>query len=98
MCAVRDVLRGDDWSTDAFEDYGRERVERMRRLRFVADLLAVTEVETADNREARRMAKFADLQATDPRVLATLLAAFGGPESVPAETFDDEILDVIRSA
>jgi 2-polyprenyl-6-methoxyphenol hydroxylase-like FAD-dependent oxidoreductase len=95
--SVRDVLRGDDWSPAAFEEYGNERMERMRRLRFVADTLAITEVEAAGNREARR-AKFLELQATDPRVLNGFLAAFGGPETVPEDTFDDEILATIRSA
>ena len=58
--SVRDVLRGDDWSRAAFGDYGEERRERMRRLRFISNTLAITEAEHADNREARR-AKWGEL-------------------------------------
>jgi 2-polyprenyl-6-methoxyphenol hydroxylase-like FAD-dependent oxidoreductase len=94
---VRDVLRGDDWSPAAFEGYGEERMERMRRLRFIATVLAVVEVEEADNREARRV-KFGELQANDPRALAMLIASFGGPETAPADIFDEEIFEIIRAA
>jgi 2-polyprenyl-6-methoxyphenol hydroxylase-like FAD-dependent oxidoreductase len=94
---VRDVLRGDDWSPAAFEGYGEERMERMRRLRFIANVLAITEVEEADNRDARR-AKFGEMQANDPRALAMLIASFGGPETAPADVFDDEIFAIIRAA
>ena len=95
--SVRDVLRGEDWSPDAFEGYADERNERMRRLRFIADMLAIAEAEGADNREARR-AKYAEMQANDPRILNLMIAAFGGPENAPAETFDPEILAAIRAA
>jgi 2-polyprenyl-6-methoxyphenol hydroxylase-like FAD-dependent oxidoreductase len=94
---VREVLRGDDWSPAAFESYGEERMERMRRLRFIADVLAVVEVEAADNREARRV-KFGEMQANDPRALALLIASFGGPEMAPPDVFDEEIFSIIRAA
>ena len=38
----------------AFGDYGEERTERLRRLRFIANTVAITEAEDADNRDARR--------------------------------------------
>ena len=39
---VSDALLGaDDWSPGLFEDYGRERLERMRRLRAVAQIYAL---------------------------------------------------------
>jgi 2-polyprenyl-6-methoxyphenol hydroxylase-like FAD-dependent oxidoreductase len=94
---VRDVLRGDDWSTDAFGEYGEERRERMRRLRFMANTLAITEIEDADNREARR-AKWGELMETDPRVFPLLIGALGGPETVPADSFADELLAAVRAA
>jgi 2-polyprenyl-6-methoxyphenol hydroxylase-like FAD-dependent oxidoreductase len=94
---VRDVLRGDDWSPAAFEGYAEERRERMRRLRFIANSIAIVEVEDADNREARR-AKWAELFASDPRVFMLLAAAFGGPENAPADAFADELHALVRAA
>ena len=48
-----------------------ERKERMRRLRFIANTVAITEAEDADNREARR-AKWGELMATDERAFLVL--------------------------
>jgi 2-polyprenyl-6-methoxyphenol hydroxylase-like FAD-dependent oxidoreductase len=95
--SVRDVLRGDNWSRAAFGDYGEERRERMRRLRFIADTLAITEAEHADNREARR-AKWGELMATDPRAFLVTVGALAGPESVPADAFADELHAAVRAA
>ena len=91
------MLRGSDWSPEAFDDYGTERIERMRRLRFVANTVAITEAEDADNREARR-AKWGELQSTDERAFLVLAAAFGGPEIAPAEAFADELHAAVRAA
>ena len=63
----------------------------MRRLRFIANTVAVTEAEDADNREARR-AKWGELLATDPRAFLLIVGALGGPETVPDDSFDDELL------
>ena len=93
---VRDVLRGDDWSPAAFGEYAEERSERLRRLRFIANTVAVTEAEDADNRDARR-AKWGELMATDPRAFLLLVGAFGGPETTPADSFDEELLAIVRA-
>ena len=94
---VRDVLRGDDWSTAAFGDYGAERRERMRRLRFIANTVSIVEAEQAENREARRQ-KWGEMRAADPRVLMLLVGAFGGPETAPSDAFDDELHAAVRAA
>jgi 2-polyprenyl-6-methoxyphenol hydroxylase-like FAD-dependent oxidoreductase len=94
---VRDVLRGDDWSPAAFGEYGEERRERLRRLRFIANTVAITEAEDADNRDARR-AKWGELLASDPRAFLLLVAAFGGPETAPADSFAEELHAVVRAA
>jgi hypothetical protein len=94
---VRDVLRGDDWSRAAFGDYGEERRERMRRLRFISDTLAITEAEQADNREARR-AKWGELMETDPRAFLLSIGALTGPEMVPDDAFADELHAAVRAA
>ena len=95
--SVRDVLRGDDWSPAAFGDYGEERRERLRRLRFIANTVAIAEVEDADNRDARR-AKWGELLASDPRAFLLMVGAFGGPENVPADSFADELHAAVRAA
>jgi menaquinone-9 beta-reductase len=95
--SVRDVLRGDDWSRAAFGDYGEERRERMRRLRFISDTVAITEAEAADNHEARR-AKWGELMATDPRAFLVTVGALSGPETVPEDAFADELHAAIRAA
>jgi 2-polyprenyl-6-methoxyphenol hydroxylase-like FAD-dependent oxidoreductase len=94
---VRDVLRGDDWSAGAFEEYAMERNERMRRLRFIANTVAITEAEDADNRDARRE-KWEELMASDERAFLVLAAAFGGPEMAPADAFADELHATVRAA
>jgi 2-polyprenyl-6-methoxyphenol hydroxylase-like FAD-dependent oxidoreductase len=94
---VRDVLRGSDWSPDAFDDYAAERQERMRRLRFIANTVAITEAEDADNREARR-ARWGELMETDERAFLVLASAFGGPEIAPPEAFADELHAAVRAA
>jgi 2-polyprenyl-6-methoxyphenol hydroxylase-like FAD-dependent oxidoreductase len=95
--SVRDALRGSDWSEGAFDDYAAERRERMRRLRFIADTVAITEAEDADNREARR-AKWAELMTTDERAFLVLASAFAGPETAPADVFADELHAMLRAA
>jgi 2-polyprenyl-6-methoxyphenol hydroxylase-like FAD-dependent oxidoreductase len=94
---VRDVLRGGGWSAEAFGEYATERQERMRRLRFVANTVAITEAEDADNREARRT-KWGELQATVERAFLVLASAFGGPEIAPADAFADELHAAVRAA
>jgi len=94
---VRDVLRGNDWGEAAFDDYATERRERMRRLRFIADTIAIAEAEDADNREARRT-KWGELAQTDERAFLVMLGAFGGPEVPPPEAFADELHAAVRAA
>jgi 2-polyprenyl-6-methoxyphenol hydroxylase-like FAD-dependent oxidoreductase len=94
---VRDVLRGDDWSPAAFEEYATERRERMRRLRFCANTVAIIEAEDADNREARR-AKWDELMTTDSRAFMALASMLAGPETAPADVFAAELHEMVRAA
>jgi 2-polyprenyl-6-methoxyphenol hydroxylase-like FAD-dependent oxidoreductase len=96
---VRDLVLATARGPIDFRPYGEERFERMRRLRLIADVLAVTEVEDgADNRAARRA--FAGQKAAQlaPDYLPLIAGAFAGPETIPGELVDDAILDRIRSA
>jgi 2-polyprenyl-6-methoxyphenol hydroxylase-like FAD-dependent oxidoreductase len=96
---VRDLVLATARGPIDFRPYGEERIERMRRLRLIADVLAVTEVEDgADNRGARRA--FAGQKATElaPDYFPLIAGAFAGPETIPGELVDEAILDRIRSA
>jgi 2-polyprenyl-6-methoxyphenol hydroxylase-like FAD-dependent oxidoreductase len=94
---VRDVVRGGDLGVGAFIDYATERLERMRRLRTTSTLLAAAMADACENREARR-AKFFELQASEPLMLANMIGAFGGPENAPAEAYDGRLLATIQAA
>ncbi len=88
---VRDVmLGGADWSPAAFAPYVEERRERMRRLRFVAALDSTLENEFGPAAEARR-ARARERQLADPSLLSWFLAAFAGPDALPAEAFDPSV-------
>jgi 2-polyprenyl-6-methoxyphenol hydroxylase-like FAD-dependent oxidoreductase len=100
--ALRDVrivgdtlLQSDDWSPEAFRPYGEERVERMRRVRFNADLLAATLIELSDpqarfDTQVRRL--------SDPMTLQGLLTTFTGPENAPPEAFTKEAFENVVQA
>jgi 2-polyprenyl-6-methoxyphenol hydroxylase-like FAD-dependent oxidoreductase len=94
---VRDVLRGGDWKPAAFAAYGAERVERMRRLRAAANLIAAAFAEGCPDRVARR-ARFFELQQSEPLMMGSLIGVFGGPENGPPEAFDGRLVDMIRAA
>ncbi len=95
---IRDLVLDGARTPEAFAPYGAERAARMARLRFVADVLAVTQAEDADNHSARRQFLAAKLAAMDPEVFPLLVGAFAGPESIPDEVLDPGLLDRIRRA
>ena len=95
---VRDLVVDGARQPADFAPYAEERVERMRRLRLVADIIAVTMVEDGDNRDARRRYLGDKMGAMDPEVFPLLFGVFAGPENIPAELVDEGILDRIRSA
>jgi menaquinone-9 beta-reductase len=95
---VRDLVLEDARDAAAFSPYGEERRVRMERVRFIADVLAVTQAEDADNRAARRALVAEKMATMDPELLGVLTGAFTGPETVPDELFDPGLLDRIRAA
>ena len=95
---VRDLILGGGTTPADFVPYGQERLDRMRRLRLLADVVSVTFAEDADNRQARRAWMGERQAAMDPEVFPLVAGIFAGPETVPAELVDDGILDRIRSA
>jgi len=95
---TRDLILAGATAAADFAPYGEERVERMRRLRLLADVVAVTFAEDADNRPARRAWVGERFAAMDPEVFPLFAGILAGPETVPPELVDDAILDRIRSA
>ena len=93
--AMRDVrlvsetmLAGDDWSPAAFASYATERDDRMRRLRFFADLVTTLNVEFVPEAiERRRRADERFL--ADPELFMLRAGVFVGPEVTPADLFCD---------
>jgi 2-polyprenyl-6-methoxyphenol hydroxylase-like FAD-dependent oxidoreductase len=95
---VRDLVLEGACTPETFSDYGQERLTRMERLRFIADVIAVTQAEDADNRAARRAFVGEKMAAMDPEIFSLLLGAFAGPETVPAELINPRLLERIRAA
>ncbi|MCA1706843.1 MAG: FAD-dependent monooxygenase [Actinobacteria bacterium] len=92
---VSEILRsGSDWSPTAFEPYGEERRERMRRLRLAARIRTdITTTFTQDG--ATRRKAYNRVWRTDPVLGGTRLAVQLGPEKVAAEAFEPEAVDRI---
>jgi 2-polyprenyl-6-methoxyphenol hydroxylase-like FAD-dependent oxidoreductase len=93
---IRDLILDGARQPKDFAPYGAERSERMEKLRLLADVVAVTQAEDADNRPARRALLQNKLASGE--VLPLFLGGFAGPETVPKEMVDSSLLDAIRSA
>lgn len=70
----------------------------MRRLRFLADVMSVSQAEDADNRGARRAFMLERMARMDPEIMGLLMGMFAGPENVPDELIDEGLLSRIRAA
>lgn len=95
---VRDLVLDGARDSAAFASYGEQRAAQMERLRFAADLIAVTQAEDADNRTARRAMVIEKMAAMDEEVMSVLIGAFAGPETIPQERLDPGLLERIRNA
>jgi 2-polyprenyl-6-methoxyphenol hydroxylase-like FAD-dependent oxidoreductase len=94
---VRDIVQAGALSPAAFAPYGEERAERLRRLWYIATVLAVAMAEDCDDRLARRQ-RYMQLMQEDPNALMLMIGAFAGPENSPADAFDGRIIDDLRAA
>jgi 2-polyprenyl-6-methoxyphenol hydroxylase-like FAD-dependent oxidoreductase len=95
---VRDLILDGARQPADFAPYGRERSERMRRLRLIADVVSVTFVEDAGNRLARRAFLGEKMASMDAEVFPLVVGFMTGPETIPGQVVHPEILDRIRSA
>ena len=94
---VRDLVLDGARDASVFASYGSERMERMRRLRLIADILAMIQAEDSDRLPARRELFGEKMAAMDPSFFPLVLAAFMGPETAPDELVNESILDEIRA-
>jgi 2-polyprenyl-6-methoxyphenol hydroxylase-like FAD-dependent oxidoreductase len=95
---VRDLVLDGARQPSDFAPYAAERMERMRRLRFGADLVSVTQAEECDNHTARRQFMAAKMASMDPEYFPLLLGLFAGPETIPGELIDDRVIEAVRRA
>ena len=95
---VRDLILDGASQPADFAPYGRERSERMRRLRLIADVTSVTYAEDADNRMARRAFVGEKFASMDAEVFPLMAGFMTGPETVPDQLVHPGILDRIRNA
>ncbi|MDO8290266.1 MAG: FAD-dependent monooxygenase [Parvibaculum sp.] len=87
---VSELLNGaTDWTPALFAPYAEERCERMRRLRFAAELTSVLDAEFSDEARARR-ASYHARSIADPMLGAHAGAVMVGPEMLPPEVFTPE--------
>jgi 2-polyprenyl-6-methoxyphenol hydroxylase-like FAD-dependent oxidoreductase len=95
---VRDLVLDGARNADAFAAYGIERLGRLARLRFAADVLAATNAEDADNRDARRRYVSDRMAGMEAPVFPLLLGLFAGPETIGEELLEPGLLADIRAA
>lgn len=80
------------WTDSAFQAYCDERKERMRRLRFVAQLFSTLRVEFSPQARERRVRAMQRV-AADPTVAKPLATTLMGPFAMEADTFSQAAWD-----
>jgi menaquinone-9 beta-reductase len=88
------ILSSDDWSPEAFEAYGTERVERMRRLRHSAQVYAVAAAAQGAGRDRDERIRVRE----DPMTMMFLAAPMMGPQRVPDDVYSDETITRLLGA
>lgn len=86
------LLASNHWWPADFGGYVAERTERMRRLSFAADLVCRLSAEFGPEAVDRRRRAWERMGDNEVFALAKV-AAFAGPEHVPAEAFDMEVVE-----
>ena len=84
------LLAGDHWSPATFGAYALERSQRMRRLRFAAQLFTDAHLPT-DGGEASRRARMDFLNGGDDHAFMTQACVLTGPETAPEESFSSSV-------
>ncbi len=86
---ITDILKATGpGGTPDFALYAQERTERLRRLRFVAQIQARLDMEYGEVAQARRHSLH-ERSAADPTLRLHAVAVMAGPEAAPPEVFTD---------
>ena len=83
------LLNSESWTPETFAPYVEERAERMRRLRFAANLDSIIHAEFGPEATARKL-RFREARKTDPTVGMASGAVMLGPEVMPPFAFTEE--------
>jgi len=88
---IRDtLLGGEDWSMEAFAPYVEERAERMRRLRFCAQVFTDAHIPLGPDGVSERRRRL-DMMSQDPDLFMLTAASACGPELAPESSFAAEV-------
>jgi len=85
--AAEALLAEDDWSPATFGAYNSERAQRMRRLRFAAQLFTDGHLPVRPGDNVSRHARMAMLSGGDEQAFLTQASTLTGPETAPEECF-----------
>ncbi|MHB1486953.1 MAG: FAD-dependent oxidoreductase [Acidimicrobiales bacterium] len=85
------LLGGDDWSVDGLAPYAQEREERMRRLRFCAEVFTDCHLPGHPNGVPERRRRLDLLNGGDPDLFMAQAAMLCGPEMAPPEAFREVV-------
>jgi 2-polyprenyl-6-methoxyphenol hydroxylase-like FAD-dependent oxidoreductase len=92
---LRDIILAGDWRMPAFEAYVEERSERMRRLRIAARFASSLRVRFGPEAAARRLRVMRRIHRE--KWLSPFGAPVAGPETLPAEAFDQATIDAVMA-
>ncbi len=95
---VKELLAAGAQRAQDFVAYGVECMERMRRLRLIADLINVGSVEPGPDRRMRRARFRQALEAMEAPIFPLILAMFAGPETLDGSSIDDRAIELLRAA
>ena len=96
--AMRDVrlvseamLATEDWSASTFAPFAAERAERMRRLRFSAEVFTDAHMPLGPGMIDERRRRLDLLNGGDPDLFMAQVAVLVGPEMAPPSAFEPEV-------
>jgi 2-polyprenyl-6-methoxyphenol hydroxylase-like FAD-dependent oxidoreductase len=95
---VRDLVLAGATTAEDFSPYAAQRLDLVRRLEVIADVIVSTSVVAGADRTARR-ARFAEaMAAMHPEVFPLVVAMFAGPETAPEDLIAEGVPPVLRAA
>lgn len=89
---VEALTSNERWTPEVFDPYVTERRDRMRRLRFAAQLVATLSAEFGAEAVERRRRAWQRM-SENPLYGVTMLAALAGPERLPEIAFTNSIVN-----